>query len=394
MACTTITDYLVRETGRYLPDEIFTRTFGVAPWPTIMPRGEFPKGLGETINVLTYERMAPTVADPTWTDVLVADGSEGGACLQPAEKIPVGSTTRSFNLKRLILEGPDFCAEEIRSPFEVMQQLEAITGILVDYSTKHWEIRDRHEYFRMVKYKVVVDNIPSAATSSSTQASVYPSSCPTSIMYMAMLQYWGLRLRRDGALGMGKENGTKVLTWICSAEASDDLIFRNPDIRQDLRWAEPSALLKALGVERSYRGFFHLIDEYPRRFTCALPGPPVEVAAFTTLSATKGTKAELNSSWLNATAEESFIFEPTVMRQLIPRPITNPAPNFRFDPVNYMGVWTLKNIPDRTCNPDGNIIFHRGILAAGSMPVHPERGVAFVHNVCGPTSGQVISCGS
>jgi hypothetical protein len=264
----------------------------------------------------------------------------------------------------------------------------------VDYSGKHWEIRDRHEYFRMVKYKVVVDGTPQTATSTSTQASVYPSACPTSIMYMAMLQYWGLRLRRDGALGMGRENGTKVLTWIASAEASDDLLFRNPEIRQDLRWGEPSALLKALGVERSYRGFFHLIDEYPRRFTCEGGGPAVEVAAFEILDASKGKKAELTSAYLNATVEESFIFEPTVMTQMVPRPITNPAPNFRFDPVNYMGMWSLKNIPDRVCNPDGNIIFHRGILAAGSMPVHPERGVAFLHNLCGPTSGQVLTCGS
>lgn len=391
MACPTITDYLVRETGRYLPGEIFNRVFGVSPWVTITPRGEFPKGLGETISNLTYERMAPTTADPTWQDVVVVDGSEGGACLQAAEKVEVGSTTRSFNLKRLVLEGPDFCAEEIRSPFEVMQQLESITDILTNYTRLHWEIRDRHEYFRAVKYKVVIDNCPQSCTMTDTQATNYPAACPTSLMSQAELQYWGLRLKRDGAAGMGKENGTKVLTWVCSAEASDDLLFRNADIRQDLRWAEPSQLLKALGVERSYRGFFHLIDEYPRRFTCA-GGPAVEVSAFTKLAATKGQKAEINTAWSNAGIEESFIYEPTVWRQMVPRPITNPAPNFRFDPVNYMGVWSLKNIPSRDCNPDGNIIFHRGILAAGTMPVHPERGVAFLHLVCGPACQLVTSC--
>lgn len=393
MACSTITDYLVRETGRYLPGEIFNRVFGVSPWPTIFPRGEFPKGLGETISVLTYERMAPTQADPTWQDVVVADGSEGGACLQPAEKVEVGSTTRSFNLKRLILEGPDFCAEETRSPFEVMQQLESITDILTNYTRLHWEIRDRHEYFRACKYKAVIDGCPPANTETDTQATDYPAACPTSIMTQGVLQYYGLRLRRDGALGMGRDNGTPVLTWICSAEASDDLIFRNPDIRQDLRWAEPAQLLKRLGVERSYRGFFHLIDEYPRRFTCS-GGPAVEIPAFTKLAATKGKKAEVATAWTEAGIEESFIFEPTVCRQMVPRPITNPAPNFRFDPLNYMGVWQLKNIPDRVCNPDGNIIFHRGILAAGTMPVHPERGVAFLHLKCGPACSLVTSCGS
>jgi hypothetical protein len=77
---------------------------------------------------------------------------------------------------------------------------------------------------------------------------------------------------------------------------------------------------------------------------------------------------------------------------LIPRPITNPAEKFEFNAVNYMGNWKVMNIAHRTDNPDGNIIYHRGILAAGSMPVHPERGVAFLHKRCDPALDLVTSC--
>jgi hypothetical protein len=394
MACGTITDIVVRETGRYLSDEIFNRIFGVALWPTITPRGEFPKGLGETISVLTYERAAPAQPDSGWQDVVVADGTEGGACLQPAIPMEVGSTTRNFNLKRKILEGPDFCAEEMRSPFEVMQQLERITDALAGQIKLEWDDRDKHEYFRMVQYKVVVDGCPPNITESATQATTYPAGCPTSILTNGILNHYYLRLTRDGAAGMGIDNGKPVLTLICSAETSDDIIFRNADIRQDLRWAEPDQLLKRLGVSRNYRNFFHLLDLYPRRFSCA-NNAATEIPVFQTgVAASKGKKAQISSAWTQATGEESFIYEPTVWRQLVPRPITNPAPNYRFDPVNYMGQLTLKNIPDRVCNPDGNILFHRAILAAGTMPVHPERGVAFLHLVCGPACDMVTSCGS
>jgi len=156
-------------------------------------------------------------------------------------------------------------------------------------------------------------------------------------------------------------------------------------VRQDLRWGMPSDLLKMYGVQRDYRGFFHVIDEYPRRFTYSA-GTYTEVPAFSNTAATKGTKSQINPAWEAAIFEESFIFDPTVFTSLIPAPITNPAPDFQFDPVTYLGDWRLKNIPNRDCNPDGNIVYHRGILAHAPDPVHPERGFGFIHLRCDPTT--------
>src|SRR5687768_17535793 len=100
MACDGISDIVVRETGRFLPGTIFTRMYGKSPLFSLIQRGIYPAGLSQTINTLTYERNAPTDAEPTWTDVVVVDGQEGGACLPVPDLIDIGSTTRSFNLKR------------------------------------------------------------------------------------------------------------------------------------------------------------------------------------------------------------------------------------------------------------------------------------------------------
>lgn len=393
MACTAITDIVVRESGRYLADEIYKRNFARSPWQTLVRRGEYPKGLGDTINVLTYERSAPTDAAPTWSTVATNDGDEGGACLPPVTKVGIASTTRNFNLARRALEGPDFCAEDLRTPFELAQQLNAVTDILAEYVLLEWDIRDRHEYFRLCQRKVVIDGCP--PTETNTTATTYPAACATSILTQGILNRYKVKLFRDGAnqSALGRMDGAPVLTLICSAETSDNLIFVNSDIRQDLRDGNPSELLKAIGVERSYRGFFHVIDSYPRRFSCD-QGAYTEIAAFSLAAATKGNKAEVNSSWETASYEETFIFDPTVFTQLIPRPVVNPADKFTFDPVTYTGIWSVKNVPDRVCNPDGNIIYHRGILAAGSMPVHPERGVAFVHLRCDPACNLVTECPS
>jgi hypothetical protein len=150
-------------------------------------------------------------------------------------------------------------------------------------------------------------------------------------------------------------------------------------------------LLTPLGVDRSYKGFFHLNDLYPRRFTCAA-GVFTEIPAFVAEANTKGSGAEVNSTWETALYEESFIFDPSVYTQLIPQPVTNPAPGYNFNAVNYMGDIEVLNIQDRKCNPRKQILFHDAILAAASMPIHPERGVSFVHLRCDPECNAQAVC--
>jgi len=389
VACDTIYDYLEQESGRF-GNLIYDRVFQTSPWIGLVKRGEFPSGMGTVISNLTYERSVPTAAEPTWSTIVPADG-EGGSCLPSATKIAVASTTRTFQLKRRVLEGPDFCAEDLRYKFQLRSQLEKILGIISEYSRVEWEIRYRHDYFTLVGNKTVLDaNWKGSSTGTGAD---YPAACPTSNLTQVVLNWAKQKMLRNGAImsALGKDNGTAVLTLVTSGEQSDRLIFDNADIREDLRWGKPSELLAAYGVERAYRGFYHLIDPYPRRFSC-VGGVDTEIAAFTTAAATKGNKAVVNSSWETAGYEESFVFDPSVFTSLIPQPVTNPAPNFKFDPVTYIGDWKLKNIPDRVCNPDGNIVYHRGILAHAPEPIHPERGWAFQHLRCdGPTDDALVT---
>ncbi len=391
MACESISDIVVRETGRFLPGTIYDRTFGRSPWMGLVTRGTFPMGLSQTINVLTYERTAPTVAEPEWLDVIAVDGQEGGACLPPVTDISVGSTTRNFNLKRIAIHGPRFCAEEFRSVFDLEMQLDRIANVLADYTRIEWDIRDRHEYFRNVQTKVSVTDCFNPAEDDSG-GTTYPAVCPTFPMAFSVLDKYRIQLLRDGATSILTTNGAPVLTVIASMETIGNIIRTNDNIRDDIRWADSgmgdnSRLLKAFGVNSTYGGFMFIADMFPRRFTCA-GGVFTEVPAFVEVAATKGLKAKINPAWRTAPYEETFIFDRDVFHQLVPTPIVAPQAKFRFDPVNYTGDWKILNILNEVCNPDGNQLRHRGILAAGSMPVHPERGVAFVHLRCDPTGCQ------
>jgi hypothetical protein len=389
MACDNVIDWLARETGLF-SEQIYNRVFARSPWIGLIKKDAFPQGMGDTISVLTYERQAPIEAAPTWTAMdptTYAEnnaGIEGGLCLPNPTTIAVASTTRTFTPYRRVLQGPDFCVDNLRYPFQAAEQVNMILDTLSEYTMKEWEIRYRHEYFRLTGRKVVV----TATGTTEGTSTDWPAECPGSILTQGVLNKYKVKLQRDGALMSALGAGT--LTLITDAETADDLVFRNSDIRQDLRWGAPSELLKALGVERSYRGFYHVIDPYPMRYTCS-QGVYTEVAAFTTTAATIGSKAIVNTAWEAAPIGSSFVFDPTVLTSLIPQPISSVG-RAKFNPHSYMGDFKLMNILDRTCNPDGTIVYHRATLAQASKPVHPERGVAFAHLRCDPSLNLVTSC--
>jgi hypothetical protein len=401
MACGGITDIVTRETGRFMPGEIFRRVYGSSIWMSLVQRGVFPAGLSQTINTLTYERNAPTDAEPVWTDVTAIDSQEGGACLPTPDLIDIGSTVRSFNLKRRALHGPKFCAEEFRSVFDLKLQLDAISAIIADRVRIEWEIRDRHEYFKNCQTKVVVNDCYNP-TEDTTTATAYPSSggCPTQTVGLSLLDKYRIQLLRDGAANSAllQANGRPLMTVVASPEWIGNTIRLNSDIRQDVRWADSgqgnnARLLKAFGINHEYDGFMFLGDLFPRRFTCA-NGVFTEVPAYLQNQATKGNKYDINPAYRTAPYEELFIFDPEVFVQLVPQPITNPAPNFRFSPISYVGDIKILNIPNEICNPDENILRHRIIMAAGSMPKYVWRGVSFVQKRCDPACNSSTSCTS
>lgn len=393
MACDAVVDFLTREQGRIMTPILKRRTFAKSLWMTLIRRGTYPNEMGTGITTLVYERSAPVDAEPTWNAINIGDGSEGGACLPSATKINIASTTRTFAPYRRVLEGPDICNIDIQPAVDLLNQLESVAGILGDYARIEWDIRDRHEYFKMCQTKVVCDsNI--TPTTSTTMATTYPSACPTIPLSMALLRKFSIDLMRDGAGAdalLRGEGGSPIGLVITDNETMGNIIRQNTADREDIRFSnEANILVRNFGTNYAYQGISFLADPYPRRFSCA-GGTYTEIPAFSLTAATKGQKAIVNPSWKTAEVTESFWFDPNVFTQLILQPPVAPAAGFTFKPVDYTGMVQLYNIPDRVCNPDGNVIFHRIHMAAASMPVEPERGIAFAHLRCDP-EGYALSC--
>lgn len=403
MPCTNIENLLITESGRIGAD-IYRKTLNTSPWTTLVKQEAWPDEMGTTVNVLIYERTLPasggsiTFSDVAYngvgTQVIGATPSGSntgpGTCAVAGNDLGFAQTLRTYNLQQAAINSPDICLNDLRFPVRRQEQLRNIMAVLSENTQYAWENRYRDEYARLANYRVNANQTELLAASGQVQGSFSTSNLPTSRLTQGILRYFYSRLIRDGAAqnAYGKENGAPVFLLITSPEASDDLIKLNADIRQDLRYAKPSELIQPLGVERSYAGFYHLVDTMTPRYDF-VGGAFVRRNPYATdASASKGTRFIPNPAYFTAEYEDSIIFHPDVFTSLVAKPISTTG-GMAFDPQSYRGDFRWRNIPSRDCNPDGTIGFFRAIFSSGSKPVRPELGVVIRHKRCAADFGLV-----
>lgn len=373
----TIEQQLVMEAGRIGPD-IYRRTLNMSPWLKLTKQEEFPEEMGYIISVLTYERSVPRYP-LVWTDVGVSDGQLGGTCLPPVTEVNWAQTVRQYQLQHMALESPPLCVNDLRVSFRRKEQLTNMMYVLTENSAYAWINRYRDEYSRIATHQIIA-----APGFPDGWGSGFPLTVPEATLTQGILRKFYMKLNRDGGSlnPLDRENGRPVYGLITDAETSENIIKFNEDIRQDIRFSSRvNELLAPLGVERSYAGFFHIIDDLPARWDF-VNGAWVRRYPYTSVPASQGQKAEIDPLYEGAAYTDSVIYHNDVLIALVPSPITAPGGNTRFDPVSYRGEFKWLNILHQTDNPDGTIGFFRAIFMQGSKPVIPNFGYVIRHLRC------------
>jgi len=265
-----INSILVEEAGR-ISEDIYRNTIDTSAWLKLVPQGAWPDEMGDTISVLTYERSLPKSVQK-WNPVSNAAASTK-YCIPEATAVAAAQTLRTYGLSHTAIESDPICVNDIRMSFRFREQLTNIYANLTENTALLWRDRNRDEYARIAEHKVlaaVANATPTrlVESSSSMPQWVNASQSNVSRLSQGILDTIYLRLITDGAgqNPMGRENGRPVFTLITSAETSDKII-RESGTRDDFRYSNAvNELLKPLGVERSYRGFYHVIDTFPRRY--------------------------------------------------------------------------------------------------------------------------------
>lgn len=432
-ASTTAINTILAEEANRIGADVHKQMLHTSPWIDLVKKSAFPDGMGYQITTLIYDRSLPT-SDAggnsyglAWNDVAnvneganVLSGGGTGALDQPLKDaaesvqgangpddggtpaldargyINFSKKLRAYSIKRAIVESPRINVDDLRYAAHRQDQLRAIIDNLGEATRHSWADRYRDEFDRLAENLVVCVSATDSATvfdgtasnSGKTVATIGSTAggaldggtdCKaTGNISNAVLDKAYFQLIRKGATrgAYGMENGRPVFGLVCSSEASYALM-KEDGFRDDVRYnnARVGELVQPLGVERSFRGFYHLIDDLAPRFREADTddGTITEVKPYKVVNGI----TQVDSAYDSAAYEVAFIIHPEVFESQIPQPFSG-SNGLTFNPVSYSGDFKWTNILSEHINPDGTIGFFRGILACASKPIKTDFGYAIV----------------
>jgi len=433
-ANTSIDSILTQEANR-IGSDIHRRTVHVSPWMDLIKQTAFPDGMGYKLGTMIYDRALPvtTVNGNTlavssansWQEVGVSDAASTVVDTSSRDQLITGARDqfigagnnnangksfisfarqlKQYSLKRATVESPKINVEDLRFAAYRTEQLRAVMDALTESTRFTWEERYRDEYDRIcgniVNCKTTGTVITSTGKEGVSTGSIdfgAVADLPTANGSNKIFDSIYFRLVRSGAgtNAYGRENARPVFGLVCSSELSYGL-QTEAGFRDDVRYnqSKVSELIAPLGVEKAFRGFYHLIDDLAPRFDAAVAadGTITRVYPYTiagTDGASNNTGAVIvNTAYDTAAFEAAYVLHQDVMESQIPEPITG-SNGLTFDPVNYRGKFAWKNIPSVDINPDGTIGFFRGILASASKPIKTDFGfvVLFKRNSLTPAA--------
>ena len=416
---TTVLETVLAEEANRIGNDIHKQTLHTSPWIDLIKKSTFPDQSGGFLTTLIYDRAIPvsvgggtTVAGQPGADwTAVAAAESGGTAFgtstldQPAvgadtmaqevgpnvaagtSFVHFGKKLKQYELKRAALESPRISLNDMRFAAHRSEQLRAIMDLLTEATRYTWENRYRDEYARLsdayvgcLASSTAIDGQDGTFEGDGIDAMLDLSvagvaGVPTANVSNAILDkcYYNLIRRGAGNNAYGRENGRPIFALVCSSEASYQL-QTEAGFRDDVRYnnAKVSDLIAPLGIEKSFRGFYHLIDDLAPRFT--LGGSPAD--QFTRVAPyTVGTGlTTYNAGYDTASYEAAFIVHPECMESQIPAPLGSVGSGVTFNANDYKGDFKWLNIPDAVINPDSETGFFRGILASASKPIKTDFG--------------------
>lgn len=387
--CTAVTNALLDESGR-LGGRMYQRAQQGRPIIRLQSKtnGSWMNGMGYSYNAVTFERsFAPLTGDP-WTTIAASDGDSVNACRPPTDTVSFGQTSRAVTPRHYAVNTQDFCIRDIMFGWQYAEWMTMVSQALVIIPEWVWARRYTQDYFTQSGHHLTL-NIANGLQDSATVYNV--SNLPTAPLSLGTLNNIKLDLYREGASapsGTDESTGEPIFTVIGSPEIFDSIIRDNPNLRQDERFAymgrgEESPLVPGLKLKRrQYGGWFFEADPYPRRFGFSA-GAYVEIAPWVASSTTQGNKWEQNPLYQQAPYEEAIIWHEETYQNLMVNTAEGIPSDWKFNPQNWMGSFSVRNILDRTCNPDGTEIFFRALFASAARPINPKVGWTVLYARCG-----------
>lgn len=402
-----------REMTEHLSPEIYRKASMSNPWLTAIPRGVFPEGTGLNQDSAVIANSEPTNDVPAWQAEadINADTNTEGHCALTYSEVDWGVNVRHYTPEKSALKGPLVCRDELTFDFMVDQYLGSYIEEITKNAARYQTNRLREQYISYSNKAIATSGFPITAgvsLSATAGSATLPSTQATSELTYEMLNAVAMQLIYAGAtdpdsngyISLGPDG--PLFTLLIHPEMSNKLIRDNPDVRNDIRYADmgmgdQSDLLKRLGATRRFYNFQLLPDVIPPRYEYT-GGQYVRVNTFTTSAATgKGQQSVVSTAYQNATYEAAIVLHPKAITVEFVKP-KNGAASANFNPANYMGDWTWVTggyrlgLDPVTCpDPTEKYGRHFSEIRWGIKPIFPEYAYTIIYKRCQTPIG-TITC--
>lgn len=421
-------DNILAQTAYQIGPIIYRETLPTANWEALVPRSELPEGVGDSLSTTIYDRSVPTleaggsVVGVNWarmgTEIVAANsfGSTEGQMIEGAAGETIGSTAaarlafikfkkrmRNYFLSVANVKSPYIDVHTVRTAAAREQQLGNIQGILTEATKWVWARRHESEFERNagnfvpcmaaatspilstvdIRTSAIDPETGSAATGGTannpffglnlvdlelnTSGASNADVVPTAYISNAVLDRMFNRLVRttDHAKAYGITDGRPTFALRLGSDASL-AIMRESGIRDDIRKsAKVDDLLKPLGVDAAFRGFYHMVDDLIPRYSES-GGVLTRVEPF-------DSDGNYVAAYDTADYEVFYVVQKEVMECQVPGSNVS-APGVNYGAVDYRGSFDWLNIQDEIKNPKKTIGFFYGTFASASKPIKPLNG--------------------
>ena len=412
-----INQFMVTEGGRIIYD-IYRREQHSSPWISQPKKVAWPDGIGETFDNIMWERpyvkgagnATGTEGQPTWGLISFnngqSDGDVGGSCIPAVSEIGFSQTLRRTALYQTALQSPRFCVTDLLLTAKRDAQMRNVEWGLGDTVRLFWINWNRDGFTRWSKKYVLTASMTDYTDE--TDGLVFPQTPATSRITNSHMDFFHhkLNLEQGRRHALSIQNGAPIYGLITDSLTSRSLT-REPEVREDFRYASADRNLEPLGISHTYAGFIHMLDDMPNRYNFVQSLASDAYSSWGTVSAPNsdftdawewvdpyvlydngdGTyRKEVSDAWLSAGYQDSYIYVKDAYQLRVPASITAVS-RAKFDPQMYMGDVQWKNsvnldTQSEAYNPDGKLGFFRGVMTAGVEPINPHVMITIRHKVC------------
>ena len=359
-----------------------------------------------------------------WQTISATECASSSPCNPPATLVSFGTVRRQTNMQQMRLNSQLWCLTQLRYNTRPSEQISMIMKGLKQIPMMYADDFLQVEAFKNATTVQICDStfptftpdITPPVTNVAGQLTVInlgsTGALPQSQLTWPYLQYLAYQLGMNGYTEAGSGLPTNMYNLITDPTAWFNLTNGNDALKNMMAlsdWRGSSPLYKiGEGVQVPYGNFAPTMTKFPIRFQHLGSGVLNRVQPYDNIAGSTGKQREINSAYLNARYQLSWIWHPKAIKLMTPDfakvndlvPSVNSAMYGKWTFINNQGVLPYEQPDGTQCSintPDQTWFYWRCALELGFKYLYPEMIMPILHLVTGSGKDNAVNepvCGS